>query len=199
MRLKPKMTTLNPKALLYKRFTQIEISENLSAVYKTVDNKKWTFDTETLRFKETNVNVAAYKLVATNECLVCIYLGDTTYYKYSTNDGWEKSLTQPQNTVLLSATFNNIGKYQTNKYYYVGAFDYVKKGAIEGSTTQYVKGNIMPLDTMSIQHYNDHIHIEINDLVVIKKRLYMVQNPVEDHKHMPYDYTIYSCDLISIL
>lgn len=198
MRLKPKTTNLNPRALLYKRFTDIEQSFTLNAVYKTSDNKYWLFDKADKDFKELTVlEPTTVILVNALSCLSYKELDNVYYFAYVSGK-WE-NVTNTANLQLLSAEYANIGKYQTNKYYYAGSFDYIKKGAIEGSTTQYLKGNIMPLDTMSIQHFNDYIHISIDDLVVINNRVYMVQNPVEDHKHQPRDYTIYSLDLISVL
>ena len=198
MRLKPKTTNLNPRALLYKRFTDIEQSFTLNAVYKTSDHKYWLFDKADKDFKELTVlEPTTVILVNALSCLSYKELDNVYYFAYVSGK-WE-NVTNTANLQLLSAEYANIGKYQTNKYYYAGSFDYIKKGAIEGSTTQYLKGNIMPLDTMSIQHFNDYIHISIDDLVVINNRVYMVQNPVEDHKHQPRDYTIYSLDLISVL
>ena len=53
MRLKPKSTTKNPKALLYKRFIGLEKSVNLNIVYNTVsDGLFWTFDNLTLEFTQ---------------------------------------------------------------------------------------------------------------------------------------------------
>lgn len=200
MRLKPKNTTLNPRALLYKRFTSIEKASTLNSVYKTViDNKFWTFNAENLSFAEittdfTPVNVI--NVISNSTCLSFSKNGTIHYFKYQ--DGWQE-ISSGDGLTLLSATYNNVGNYQTNKYYFSGTFSYIKKGAVEGSTTQYIKGNIIPLDAFSIQYYDDYINIEIDDLVVINGRLYSVQNPITDHKHQPKDYTIYSVDLMSVL
>ena len=194
MFMKPKSTTQNPRALLYKRYTNIEKSNSLKAVYKTSDNKYWIFNYENLEHPFEKVEPTGFPLNVTSSTRLSYSTLDiTVVYKYTNK--W----VQANDTPNLSAKFSNIGKYQTNKYYYAGSFDYVKKGAIEGSTTQYIKGNIMPITSMSIQHYNDYIHLEQDDLVVINKHLFAVQNPVEDHKHQPKDFTIYSADLISIL
>ena len=200
MFLKPKNTNLNPPALLYKRFTVIEQSSSLNTVYKTLsDNKIWTFDCEDLSFLAVETEITATNVVDITPYVTCLSFlkdGQVHYFYYTTK--WEETNTTFGLT-LLSATFNNIGKYQTNKYYFAGSFDYIKKGAIEGSTTQYIKGNIIPLEAFSIQHFNDYIKVAIDDLVVIKGKLYTVQNPIEDHKHQPNDYAIYTCDLISVL
>ena len=52
MKLKPKSTTKNPKALLYKRFIGLEKSINLQTVYNTEDGLFWTFDNQLLAFNE---------------------------------------------------------------------------------------------------------------------------------------------------
>ena len=64
MRLKPKSTVKNPRALVYKRFTAIESSESLAIVYETdSDELFWTFDNKKLAFEEIDAeNVAACKL-----------------------------------------------------------------------------------------------------------------------------------------
>ena len=56
MKLKPKSTVKNPKAMVYKRFTEIDMSFNKNAIYKTADNKYWFFDNETFNFIETSAN-----------------------------------------------------------------------------------------------------------------------------------------------
>lgn len=100
---------------------------------------------------------------------------------------------------LLSGTFNNVAKYQTNKYYFVGSFDYMLKGSIESTTSQYVKGNIIPLQSFNIKHFDDDIKLTTDDLVVIEGHLYSVENPETDHKHQPKDYAVYFATLNSIL
>lgn len=199
MFLKPKSTTLNPRALLYKRFTAIQKANTLNSIYKTTDNKLWLFDSEKLAFTIYYETPTATIAVGSTTILTYIKNGVTLYFGYSLSDGWEKKTNAEVGDTLLSAKFSNIGAYQTNQYYYHGSFNYVKKGAIEGSTTQYIKGNIMPISSLSIQHFDDYINIEQDDLVVINNHLYAVQNPVEDHKHQPKDFTIYSVDLIGIL
>ena len=99
----------------------------------------------------------------------------------------------------LQLEFGDIGKYQTNNYYYVGSFDYIVTGNIEQSNTQYLKGNIMPLTALNIKHYNDDIDIKQDDLVVIDHRLYSVESPSKTHLHFPKDYYVYYATLNSIL
>ena len=104
-----------------------------------------------------------------------------------------------ENTTLLSATFNNIAKYQTNKYYYVGSFDYMIKGSVGGTTTQYIKGNIIPLTSLNIKYFDDSINLAVDDLVVIDKKLYAVENPEIVKKMQPKAFNIYFATLNSIL
>lgn len=113
--------------------------------------------------------------------------------------GIEDSAFLKSDIELLSGTFNNIAKYQTNKYYFVGSFDYMLKGSIESTTSQYVKGNIIPLQSFNIKHFDDDIKLTTDDLVVIEGHLYSVENPETDHKHQPKDYAVYFATLNSIL
>jgi hypothetical protein len=100
---------------------------------------------------------------------------------------------------VTDGRFNNVSKYQINKYYYVGSFDFVIKGSIEGTTTQYIKGNIIPLTAMNIKHYNDDIKLSVDDLVVVEGRLYSVENPETVYKQQPKKYSIYFATLNSVL
>lgn len=126
---------------------------------------------------------------------VLSYRGE--YYRY-TGTKWEDTDTTDGLT-LLSATFNNIAKYQTDKYYFAGSFDYVIKGSVEGTTTQYIKGNVIPLTALSIKHFNDEIKLSVEDLVVIEGKLYSVENPETVYKQQPKKYSIYFATLNSIL
>ena len=99
----------------------------------------------------------------------------------------------------LQLEFGDIGKYQVNNYYYVGSFDYMVTGNIEQSNTQYLKGNIMPLTSLNIKHYNDSIDIRQDDLVVVNHHLYSVESPSKTHLHFPKDYYVYYATLNSIL
>ena len=100
---------------------------------------------------------------------------------------------------LLSATFNNIGKYQTNTYYYVGSFDYMIKGTISGTTTQFIKGNIIPLTSLNIKYFDDDIDLAPDDLVVIEGHLYSVENPETVLKQLPKPFKVHFATLNSIL
>lgn len=200
---KPKSTHLNPRALLYKRFTSLEKSYALNAIYATYDGKYWLFDRASSNF--TNINTETYdkavakgaKTVAiANNAVYLTYLSN--YYNYVAG-AWQSRQTPPEDVTVLSALFADIGKYQMNKYYFSGSFDFTIRGEIDGTTTQYIKGNIMPLTALNIRHYNDDINIEVDDLVVINGRLYSVENPTTTQKRMPKRFNVYSATLNSIL
>lgn len=201
MKLKPKSTTLCPRALLYRRFIGLEKSINLQIVYNTItDGKFWSFDNLTLAFSQIESSlIAPESRVVEIEDFRSVLQYQKTYFRY-TGLQWETIQDiSGSNITLLSATFNNIAKYQTNKYYYVGSFDYMIKGSIESTTSQFIKGNIIPLTSLNIKHFNDDIHLTTDDLVVLEHRLYSVENPEVDHKHQPKDYTIYFATLNSVL
>ena len=201
MKLKPKSTTKNPKALLYKRFIGLEKSINLQTVYNTEDGLFWSFDNQALDFTE----IASSLIPPTSKITPIkdfhsILQYQNTYFRYNADLGWEKITDlSGTNITLLNATFNNIAKYQTNKYYYVGSFDFVIKGSIEGTTAQYIKGNIIPLTSLNIKYYDDDIKISTDDLVVIDKHLYSVENPETTIKQQPKPFNIYFATLNSIL
>lgn len=199
MKMKFKSTTLTPKALLYKRFISLEKSLTLNAVYKTYDNLLWGFDSVNSIFYSidpTNTPSSSNITAINSSSVYLQYL--TTYFHYEPT-GWVSTTTLPSTYSLLSAKFGNIARYQLNKYYYVGSFDYMLKGAISGTTVQYVKGNITPLSSLNIKYFNDDLKLSVDDLVVINGKLYSVENPEEDHKHQPKDYTVYFATLNSVL
>lgn len=200
MKLKPKSTVKNPKALQYKRFIGLEKSINLQTIYNSVsDGLFWTFDNLTLTFSQIDSSLVpnTSRVVQIQEFSSILQYLDN-YFRY-TDIGWQKIDNLESNVTLLSATFNNIAKYQTNKYYYVGSFDYMIKGSIEGTTSQYIKGNIIPLTSLNIKHYSDDITLSPDDLVVIDGHLYSVENPETSIKQQPKAYKIHFATLNSIL
>lgn len=200
MKLKPRTTTQNPKALLYRRFIGLEKSLTLSIIYNTIsDGKFWTFDNLELKFSQLEQNdiPQGSKITQISDFSSILQYQDK-YFRYNGLE-WQNITEIGQNVTLLSASFNNIAKYQTNKYYYVGCFDYVIKGAIEGTTTQYLKGNIIPLTSLNIKHFDDSINLTTDDLVVIDKTLYSVENPETDIKQQPKRYQVHFATLNSIL
>lgn len=199
MKMKPRSTVQNPKALLYRRFIGLETSANLRTIYKTnADNLYWLFNNETLSFIQisadnvpTGANIVT--VIGTN-----VLKYEDKYFKYE-NYEWVDVTTLGNGITLLSLTFNNIGKYQTNKYYYVGSFDFMIKGSIEGTTAQYIKGNIIPLNSLNIKSFDDDVCPNIDDLVVIDGKLYSVENPETSLKQQPKPYKVYFATLNNIL
>lgn len=200
MRLKPKSTTKNPRALLYKRFIGLEKSVSLNIVYNTVsDGLFWTFDNQTLTFTQLTSEMLPQgaKLVQIQDFSSVLQYQDTLF-RYNGLE-WQKITETSGGITLLNASFNNIARYQTNKYYYVGSFDFVIKGSIEGTTAQYIKGNIIPLTSFNIKHYDDDINLSADDLVVVGGRLYSVENPETTIKQQPKPFKIYFATLNNIL
>lgn len=200
MRLKPRSTVKNPRALVYKRFTAIEQSESLAIVYQTDSNGLfWTFDNEKLQFNEIDAENVADSEIRHVRDFYTVFSYEGHYFRYNGVEWQETTKPNSANITLLSATFNNIAKYQTNKYYYVGSFDYMVKGSISGTTTQFVKGNIIPLTSLNIKYFDDDINLSVDDLVVIDGHLYSVENPETSIKQMPKPFKVYFATLNSIL
>lgn len=120
-------------------------------------------------------------------------------YKYDSIDHEWRSVANGEGLTTLNASFDNIARYQTNKYYYVGSFDYMIKGSKDGTNVQYIKGNIIPLTSFNIKYFTDNLKIEQDDLVVIDNRLYSVENPETTLKMQPRPYAIHYATLNSIL
>lgn len=203
MRLKPKKTTLNVRATLYKRFTAVLTAIPETTAYLSTDGKTWLFTpteslkTDTMPFVEiTNTeNVENVVSVYGGTAISYTSLGGTTMYTYNENLGsWEETTTGSS----ILAKFGNIGKYQVNRYYRSGEFDFIVRGDIEGDTAQYLKGNIIPLTSLAIKHYDDTINLCPDDLVVIDGHLYSVESPSVGHIHCPKDYRVYYATLNSI-
>lgn len=318
MKLKPKSTTLNDRALLYKRFINIESGIAIQNVYKTTDGKLWLFNIEDYKFiemKQENLDVNSkildvplnsvlsykgiglfyneqhgwglfeikqetysnkvnfYETVAgkktvtqtfTNAKPLIIYPNTTVDYSVNTSftfsfkvygksifGGNEELLLEKEITsgptssefkgsvalstqtqfvitkIVVSTTntgsfpstrridltvngsigisqvvdgrVNNMSKYQINKYYYAGSFDFTIKGSIEGTTVQYIKGNIIPLRALNIKHFNDDVKLSTDDLVVVGGRLYSVENPETVIKQQPKPFQIHFATLNSVL
>ncbi len=123
---------------------------------------------------------------------------DGKYYKYSTASGWEVA-TSVGGMTLLSATFANIGSYQTNKYYLQGSFDYMVKGGIDSEDTQPIKGLITPLTSFTIRTFDDNINLDHDDLVVIDGHLYSIESIEKSVLRRPKPFNIYFATLNSIL
>ena len=198
MKLKPKSTVHNPLALVFRRFTVINESFTVENIYMTVaDNKYWVFDNQKLSFVEVDNAVISASTKVTNVFNYNVLQYQKLYFKYN-GASWE-SIEDISGLTLLSALYNNVGKYQTNKYYFSGSFDYMIKGSIEGTTSQYIKGNILPLTSLNIKYFDDDISLSVDDLVVIEGKLYSVEDPETTIKQQPKPFKIYFATLNSIL
>lgn len=105
---------------------------------------------------------------------------------------------QMKSEETLAAKYGNIASYQTNKYYKAGTFDFMVRGSIGSSDTQPIKGNIMHLRSLEIKYFDDSIHIDHDDLVVIDGHLYGVEELSYDIKRSPKPYTVYFATLNNI-
>lgn len=312
MKLKPKSAVGNNKALLYRRYNDIEMSIKLNTLYQTSDTKKWFFDSNSNSFVEytlttTSVPVVyiksynilisgnnkyqylngewitpyeqeqipteyeledlsfvsgvvrnieifesqssllselyvlgATKLSLKNECgeliraqirivdtngeliygtseelinnnatkewnigyqldmnkLAYVYIRVTCY---TTTDTAKLTITSTRTISDSALKFGKSQKYQLNKYYYVGNFDYMLRGGVDTEDVQYIKGAITPTRTMDIRWFNDDLKIDHDDLVVVDGRLWIVDSVSWDIKRMPKPFKIYFGTLTSIL
>lgn len=237
MKLKPRTTVGNEKALIYKRYISIEQSMSTKAVYKIVypiamqstnEPTYWVVDNEQIIGRESvsyldfypfEGNLQIFKQLDSSlvnqftniiEITPQDNLGSTNYtilqykgaYFYFSNDGeWKalQSIVSIPQPIISMAKSGNIAKYQLNKYYYVGSFDYMISGEIDGTTTQYIKGNIMPFSSVNIKFFDDEIQLHPDDLVVLMDRLWTVENPQTVQKRMPKPYKVHFATLNSIL
>lgn len=314
MKLKPKNTTLNQRALVYRRYTQLADSETYNTVYKTTNNKYWLFSTIEMGFIEINAQDVPANATIINITANQVYKYKTQCFLYS-RGRWETFISTPQRefkvneklvdyyaaltdywtrkpiyigvkggtghisltnnsteqmTIILnvqdvesgtistiwSSNINpgvtvspigynmsadkillnmeiyceesveakivmeifdyelfdfsqvlptifpqiaSIAKYQKNAYYYAGSFSFMLRGSVSGSTSQYIKGNIVPLTSMNIKYFDDSLDLQVDDLVVVDGKLYSVENPETDFKFQPKGYKIHFVTLNNIL
>lgn len=320
MKLKPKNTTLNQRALVYRRYTHLVDSNTLNYAYKTSDNKYWLFDGNSLSFNGVEQNELTNDTNIININSSQIYGYQNHYFKYIEDYGgqfyWQEFVNTPKkeysfetqpvylysllnvylthqlpiyvgvrqgvgnisvsnptsnqitvnifitegntsstisstlqanetkvvissqggvynedfiiNGIQVASTVNSpvsvqldingyevfsftdtittlfpkiatIAKYQKNAYYYVGSFAFMLRGSVSGSTSQYIKGNIVPLTSMNIKYFDDSVNLQVDDLVVVDGKLYSVENPETDHKHQPKDYLVHFVTINNIL
>lgn len=203
--LKPRKTTFNPKLAVYRRFTRIEKSLSLKILFKCPKQNSnfdyFAFDYDNQHFVKVNDNVPSNVQLVTITSSSQIFQSGTNYFYWDTvHYKWQKTTTLPVGyTSLANAGFSNIGRYQTNTYYFVGSIDYIITGEVAGTKTQPIKGNIMPLTSMNIKYYDDYLNLDEEDLVVVDGHLYSVESPDYSIKHSPRPYKIYYATLNSIL
>lgn len=198
MRLKPKSSVLNPRALLYRRYTDLEKSLSAVTVYETIDNKVWTFDGLEHSFIELDSTPSGATIVeiTSNEQYLTY---KNKFYTYTADNGWVGTETQPTGTLASALQRGTIAKYQLNKYYLVGSFDYMVKGTIETTDGQPIKGLITPTTSLTIRTYTDTLKLDHDDLVVLDGRLYSVESIEISVLRMPKKYNIYYATLNNIL
>ena len=85
MRLKPKSTVHNPRALLYKRFTDLEtsIASGRVVLYHTDDGKYWQFSAEMVKFFEYTGDTSAFpaeRIINAGGSASQVYLKFTNIY-----------------------------------------------------------------------------------------------------------------------
>lgn len=199
---KPRKFTSRERATVYRRYNDMEKSVRMASVYKTISAKNishfWIFDKDELAFSVLPNTITPAEEAVVNVTAGSVYFYLDTYFKYDpVSDDWG-TVEKPTGD-SLAVTYGNIARYQLNRYYADKTFQFERKSAIEGSTTQYIKGAIMPLENGTIQYYSDSVNLTIDDLLVIKNRLYSVESVTIDHKHFPRDFFIYTATINSII
>lgn len=203
MLLKPRATVLNQKAVLYRRYTDIEKAYTVRTIYITTDGKKWMFDA-------VETSMVEYDGTATPAKTVTLYYadflkytkmtGESVYISYDV-DKWIVSDTPfgSDPYVVGNAEWSDVGKYQKNNYFRVGAFDYVVTGVTDNDTTQSIRGAILPLQTLTIKYFCDDLTLRRDDLVELGGRLYAVESTSERKVYQPRPYRVYFATINSIL
>ena len=205
MILKPKKTSFNAPAVVYRRVTRLERTRTEQTVFSCVaDNSDlyyYIFDSELNDFVVIDPTeiVGEYTTRSVTSTNQYFQNGSDYFHWNTTTHEWAKTQNLPATYTLNPAGYSNIAKYQKNVYVYAGTFDYVITGEVAGTKVQPIKGNIMPLKSMNIKYYNDFINLDEEDLVVVNGALYAVESPDYVIKHMPRPYKIYYATLTSIL
>lgn len=197
MFMKPKSSVLNPPALLYRRFTGLEESRSLKNVYKTTNNLVWTFDYQELTFNLYEGEIVGEVINITSTTVLTF----GKYYFYYKDSEWNKAetLDNVEGLELLSAKYNDIGKYKVNKYYFAGSFDYMEQGDMSQSESQFLKGAMTHTKSTNIRTFDDSIQLEPDDLIVIGNTLYSIESISVSRKRLPREFKIYFATLNNIL
>ena len=209
MKLKPRTTTKNVRALLYRRFTAIQSSADHLVFYRTAEASTlgtiyhyWTFNAGKAEFDlADDIYVQGDEVVdvgATTFAFVRGFAENPVRIFTYTAYGWAYADTTAL-TTQIPVNFAQARQYQINKYYFVKSFDFMMNGSISGTTGQYIKGNIVPITSFNIKHFDDSLNLAVDDLIVINGKLYSVENPEIEHKHQPRDYNVYFATLNNIL
>jgi len=99
---------------------------------------------------------------------------------------------------LLENTYQNLSNYETNKYYYMGSYGYIRNDDINNEHAQFIKGNIVNQETRTIRWDIDNIPIEEDDLVVLEGKIYQVGTVTTVFKNRLTYYKSYVATLISL-
>ena len=178
------------------------ITDNVK-YYTNNNGEYWFFYDNTKQIGNQMIKVTGHLMARLDQMITfdenAYYVGKDHTYKFETNEFVIRDNIILPDSQFLSAKFGNIARYQTNKYYFVGSFDYMIRGSIEGTTTQHIKGNIMPLTSLNIKYFNDEIDLDVDDLVVIEDHLFSVENPETVQKRMPKAFKVHFATLNSIL
>lgn len=172
--------------------------------YFVIGNKKYTYERSSV-FTESAIIQMSGETIGDNVQSILINgnvnplayppLPNTTYDNFTITVKFRINGIQ---TLASEFGAHEIARYQTNKYYLAGSFDYMIRGSINSEDTQPLKGNIMHLHSFEIKHFDDRINIDHDDLVVIDGHLYGVENLAYDVKRSPKPYTVYFATLNSI-
>ena len=202
MKMKPRTTVHNERAVLFRRYSDIDESVVQKFYYKTVvddTTRYWKFDVLKVNFVEITADDLVF-LTAVNVTNTTQYFHfKGYYYHFSPSVGWVRTETVNSQTLADEIKVPSIAKYQTNRYYFVGYFDYMIRGGVESADVQPIKGLITPSESMTIRTFSDDIKLDHDDLVVIGKRLYSIESMETVRKMQPKPFCIYTATLNSIL
>lgn len=75
---------------------------------------------------------------------------------------------------LLSEDYTKLGDKETNKYYYIGEFNYTPIDDINETNAQILKGSFQAQETRSIRWDSDNVPLREDDIVVLENKAYLV-------------------------
>ena len=129
-----------------------------------------------------------------------IYKYKNYVYRYTVDKGiLKEDYNKHKTREMINLETSISAQYQANNYYYAGTFSYMIKGSVDGTTTQWIKGNVLELNSLTIQYYDDEMICHKDDLVVIGDRIFCVEDTEAVQKRQPKPYYIYSSTLNSII
>lgn len=189
------------QAKIYKHYVEIVKQNKLGinksdythyAVYKDKESttRLYGFDLSILQSGTGNGQLTKAQItdasLETNYKEYKIYVGDVIYFPYKDKFG-EIRNSRPIFYTLEEFTkisaLNELTEHkeiskdiELNKYFYHSTFNYMPIDDVNDNTTQYVKGAIMREETRSIKWEIDNVPLEPNDIVVIDKKAYLVED-----------------------